>query len=295
MSTALRWYAQERAPELASEMQIGFAVDHLLRFFKTAAVSALTPQVIKRYEAQRAAKGIARGTIRRELAVLSAAIGHAVKNGRLLSAPKIALPPPGKPRTAHLDEAEIARLLEACRASPHLHLFVMLALNTAARKSALLELTWMQVQLEQDLIYLNPAEREQTSKGRAVVPISDSLRAALAEAAARRTCPYVIEYRGARILDIKKSFAQACARAGLIGVSPHTLRHTAGTLMARGGVELFLIAKVLGHSVAKTTELYAHHRPQWLRAGVEILGRATAKFLPAESPGKKNKGLPDDR
>jgi len=46
---------------------------------------------------------------------------------------------------------------------------------------------------------------------------------------------YVLHRNGKRILDIKKGFAAACGRAGLEGVTPHTLRHTAATwLMQRG-------------------------------------------------------------
>jgi integrase len=286
VSTALRWFAQERAPELASAAQIGFAVGHLLKFFKSDTVSKLTPQRTKEYEAQRK---VARGTVRRELAVLSSALNHAIKNGRLLSAPRIILPAPGKARTVHLDEAQIARLLDACRPTPHLYVWTMLALNTGARKSALLELTWTQVQFDQGLIYLNPEEREQTTKGRAIVPISAPLRLALMDAFARRSVrpanrraipwepsPYVVEYRGGRVLDIKKSFAEACARAGLDEVTPHVLRHTAGAIMAKAGIEIHVIGKVLGHSVQKTTELYAHLRPEWLRGAVEALGKATS-------------------
>lgn len=286
VATALRWFLQERAPELESAPQIGFAVTHLLKFFKARTVSTLTPQLMKDYEASRP---VARGTVRRELAVLSSSLNHAIKNGRLTSAPRIILPAPGKARTAHLDDAEITRLLAACRPIPHLYVWTMLALNTGARKSALLELTWTQVQFDQGLIYLNPEEREQTTKGRAVVPMSDPLRVTLRAAFDRRSevpknprarrwepSPYVVQYRGGRVLDIKKSFAEACERAGLAQVTPHTMRHTAASIMARAGIDLHVIAKVLGHSYGKTSELYAHLRPGHLQAAIDALGKATS-------------------
>jgi integrase len=75
----------------------------------------------------------------------------------------------------------------------------------------------------------------------------------------------------------------SCQRAGIKGVTPHTLRHTAGTLMALAGVDLFLIAKVLGHSVQKTTELYAHFQPSYLRGAVDAL----AKAMPVASVTQK--------
>lgn len=301
----MRWYAQERAPELESAAQIGFAVKHLIGFFKNRTVSAMTPQLAKEYEAARTAKGIARGTARRELAVLSAAFGHAIKNGRLTSAPRVILPAPGKSRTQHLDEAQIQRLLDACCPVPHLYLWTMLALNTGARKGALLELTWTQVQLDQGLIYLNPEDRDQTSKGRAIVPISASLRAALTAAFNRRSekpdgrgrqwkpSPYVVEYRGGRVLDIKKAFAEACRKSKLERVTPHTMRHTAASIMAKEGIDLAVIAKMLGHSYQKTTEMYAHLRPEWMREAAEALGRVTAPRLSQIFLTDSIKGLPD--
>ena len=45
--------------------------------------------------------------------------------------------------------------------------------------------------------------------------------------------------------------------------------------MALAGIDLFLIAKVLGHSVQKTTEMYAHFQPSYLRGAVDVLAKAT--------------------
>lgn len=291
--TALRLYGDERAPELKSVAQIGYAIGHLIRYFDMRTVGALTPQAVKGYEQARAAEGIARGTIRRELAVLASSITHAIRNGRLTTAPRVFLPAPGAGRTRFLDDDATAALLAACE-TPHLRLFVLLALNTGARKGALLELAWTQVQFEQGLIYLNPEGREQTSKGRAIVPMNEHLREALEEAHARRRSPFVVEYKGGRIVDIKTAFSKAVRRAGLDRVTPHTLRHTAGTIMAREGVDLHKVGKVLGHSYAKTTELYAHHQPDWLRGAVDALGKATARNIvsPRISTRPKKKGLP---
>ena len=308
IATALRWYAQERGSELASSGSVGMSVEYLINFFGAKAVVAgITPQILKRYEQERkrkvriykTAKGIKKvvsskpisaSTIRREIAVLASSLGHAIKNGRLTSAPKIVLPQSAPHRTRYLEREEIDQLLEGC-IEPHIRLFVLLAINTGSRKGAILDLRWPQVDLVNKIIYLNPEGRTQTSKRRAIVPINDTLYEALIkakeeakEAQEKRQakgnpsppCPNVITYRNAPVLGIKTGFTRSCLRAGLLNVTPHTLRHTAGTLMALAGIDLFLIAKVLGHSVQKTTELYAHHRPEYLRDAVNVLGKATS-------------------
>ncbi|MGB9154306.1 MAG: site-specific integrase [Alphaproteobacteria bacterium] len=313
IATALRWYVQERVSELANPDIFGRAVKNLIDFFGAKApVATITPQLLKQYAQRRKRKvrtyktnegikkvtdnkPISSATIRRELVVLAAALNHAVKNGRLTLTPKIILPPSGQSRTRYLDHKEIEQLLAACVA-PHIRMFVLLALNTGARRGAILDLRWPQVDMVNRIIYLNPEGRAQTSKRRAIVPINDSLYDALLKAkdSAKEqlekrqeegdhspACPHVITYRNAPVLNIKKGFKESCNRAGLTEVMPHTLRHTAGTLMALAGIDLFLIAKVLGHSVQKTTELYAHHRPEYLRDAVNVLGRATSTFQPS--------------
>jgi site-specific recombinase XerD len=46
--------------------------------------------------------------------------------------------------------------------------------------------------------------------------------------------------------------------------------------MALGGIDFYLISRVLGHSVQTTTELYAHFAPEHLRRAVSVLGEATS-------------------
>src|SRR5262249_16414891 len=53
--------------------------------------------------------------------------------------------------------------------------------------------------------------------------------------------------------------------------TPNTLRHTAGTWMAQAGVDLWKVAGWLGHSIERTTELYAHHHPNYLEEGSAAL------------------------
>lgn len=50
---------------------------------------------------------------------------------------------------------------------------------------------------------------------------------------------------------------RACARAGIARVGTHRLRHTAATLMLRGGGSLPEIAQVLRHQSTNTTAIYA--------------------------------------
>ena len=281
----IEWYLTDRAPALEGDgsKTAAYNAQALLKHLTGVRVADLTPAALKAYEDNRNAdslkarkKPISRATIRRDLSVLGAAVARAVKEGRLAGAPKIGLPsaPPGRKR--HLSEIEVGSLLAECH-DQHIKLFVALAVNTGARRGAILDLTWPQIDFVNGVIDLNPPGRAQTAKRRPVVPMSDSLGEMLREAQAAAKSPYVIAYHGMPILAVKTGLGNAAKRAGLSGVTAHVLRHTAGTLLAKAGVPLWIIGQLLGHSIVKTTELYAQFSPDFGREAVAILGKLTAK------------------
>ena len=103
------------------------------------------------------------------------------------------------------------------------------------------------------------------NKRRAKVPLHPTLRPTLLEAMEARTSAYVVEHGGARVGSIKVGFRNAAIRAGLVGVTPHVLRHTAATWMAQKGVRLELIAGYLGNSAATVERTYSHHHPDHMK------------------------------
>jgi integrase len=57
-------------------------------------------------------------------------------------------------------------------------------------------------------------------------------------------------------------FDKACANVGLTDVTPHTLRHTAGSLALASGASVVTVQKLLGHRNATTTmNVYSHQLP----------------------------------
>jgi integrase len=153
--------------------------------------------------------------------------------------------------------------------APHVRTFLVLALYTAARAAAILDLTWPQVDFAGNLIDLGAVAG---GKSRAIVPMGPTLKAELLKARELATCPFVIEHGGQQVASVKTGTRAAAVRAGLPGVTPHILRHTAASWMARKGVPMRDIAKYLGHGDSRITErTYAKHSPDWLRDAAAAL------------------------
>ncbi len=75
--------------------------------------------------------------------------------------------------------------------------------------------------------------------------------------------------------------ARLCKRAGLANVTPHTLRHTFGSVAGDLGFSELTIAALLGHSARSVTQGYVHI-DEPLRLAVEKVSTEIAQLLEAE-------------
>lgn len=225
----------------------------------------VTREECRAYVAGRRRQGRQDGTINKELRTLRAGLRWAnPQTAAIVETP--ANPPP---RDRYLTRAEYARLLAGC-ASPHVRVFVAVALATAGRAAAILELTWTRVDFDRGLIRLWDGDGGR--KGRATVPMTEAVRAVLLEAKAAALTPYVVEYAGGRVRSVKKAFERAAERAGLSDVTPHVLRHTAAVWLAEAGTPMAEIARYLGHADSRITErVYARYSPDYLRGAARAL------------------------
>jgi integrase len=276
IAETLSIYGERHAPTVADPARIGHAIAALLPFWGQSTVGQITPSACDRYAKERA---MMPATIRRELTTLRAAINYAVREGFLTRPVPVKLPEKPEGRDRWLTISEAAHLLNAARTARgdvrlYLPLFIMIALYTGARKEAVLSLKWPQIDLNRGRIDFSKGHKR-TSKGRALLPIPDRLLPFLRYAWQRRSSDIgpVIHDKGAPIKKINSSFDHACRRAGLHDVTPHTLRHTRGTWSAQAGVDLWQIAGWLGQSLATTTELYAHHHPDFMDAAKKAADR----------------------
>jgi integrase len=262
-------YREDRADRPIAENMI-WTGKAILPHFGATMAEAVTIAQCRTYTAMRRAKGIHDGSIWTELGHLRTVLKWAEKHKHITAAPHIERPMKPDPKDRFLTREEAEKLIDGAN-MPHVRLAIHLMLGTAARVGAILDLTWDQVDFERGLIDLRKRDAKRR-KGRAVVPMTDTLRAVLAEAKEAATTDHVIEWARAPVASIRNGFQAACRRAGLTGVSHHTTRHTAAVWMAEAGVPLSEIAAYLGHTnTIITQKVYAKHQPENLRKAANVL------------------------
>jgi integrase len=142
-----------------------------------------------------------------------------------------------------------------------------------ARSAALRRLTWDRCDFERELIDLREPAITQPHKGRAIVPMLRTAKAALREAQPGAISGYVIEWGGKPVGSLKRGLKRAAVLAGIKKpVSPHVLRHSAAVHMAEDDVSMEKIAQFLGHSNVNTTrKIYARFSPSYLKDAAAAL------------------------
>jgi len=168
--------------------------------------------------------------------------------------------------------------------SYHARLAVAIAaLAPKLRLRNVLDLEWA-THLDRELTTITVWAHKSVGRTEAplVIPVSAQLRTILQDARARhRWARHVVTYRGAPVASIRSGI-RAAAKAAQIpygrrlpgGVTFHTLRHTAATILARLNVSPWLQRDVLGHQDLSTTEGYTHLLVEEQRAPLEQLSAA---------------------
>ena len=192
--------------------------------------------------------------------------------------------PEATPRTRFLSHDEYRRLLAA--AGPHLRPIIETAVATGMRLEELLSLKWEHVDLERREVRLVVTKSKQPR----VIPLSDRAVAIIAAAArSAQASPYVFTNpaSGSRFKTVKRAFRTACRRAGVQDMRFHDLRHTFATRLVQSGVDLYVVKELLGHKTITMTMRYAHHYPESLRHGVDVLDGYGHKTVTVAFEGKE--------
>lgn len=259
----------------ASAARDRYAIKRIVEGFgEHTLLSSITARQIARFRDDLLDEGKKPATANRYLAILRSILNTAKREwGALAVVPAIKLLPLNNKRYRFLSQEEEARLLPVC--SPHLRDLVIFLLDTGARKSEALGLTWDDVDLDRKP---RPIVRFMDTKNNQPrsVPLTNRVEALLRGLRgdgkpARR---WVFTYDGTRWRQPHGTWKTACKNAGLSDVVMHDLRHTFASRLVMRGVPLMHVSKLLGHADIRMTMRYAHLAPESLDGAIDALDAA---------------------
>lgn len=162
---------------------------------------------------------------------------------------------------------EEGRLLR--NAVPYLEDLIRFALSTGLRIGEVFSLRWSNVDWENDLLNVFSPK---TAKIREI-PINSEARKVLEYWALGKRNEFVFYNpdTGKPFVDLKAGFALACRKAGISGVTWHTLRHTFASRLLERGADIVTVQQLLGHSTVTVTMRYTHTNLGSKRAAVAKL------------------------
>jgi integrase len=190
-----------------------------------------------------------------------------------INVPDVVLPAKAAPRERWLTREEARRLRRAAMPWPHLYRFIVIGLMTGSRSGAIRSLQWNWIDFEAGLMLRRaPGEAEDALKRTPPVRMARRLTRLLRLWKRRdgNLCRYVVHYNGKPVARFEKTWAMACERAGLDGVTPHTLRHTRATWLMLDGVDLWEAAGHLGMTPQMLQSVYGKHSADYQKRASEI-------------------------
>lgn len=274
-------YIRYRKPIVASPKTLEYVFDAPRRLLGAIRAEAFRQSDVARYIKLRSPEAsggrfkgtpVSEGTISKELRMIRAALNWGYAELILSRKPEFRIELLSSiVRDEWITKDEANRLIAA--SSPHLALFILIALSTAKRRSAILQLTWDGVSLDRPGHEGIDFCEDVGNKRRGYTPIAGNVRLiqALKEANEKAETKYVIEWRGARVLDVKTGMNAAVKRAGIRHVSSHMLKHTAITWMVQADVSFERIAKYTNTSKDVIERVYGHHSPEFVSEAIKAL------------------------
>jgi integrase len=259
--------------------ECGIVEDHL-KPFCAGQLKSIRRATIHRYISMRLEAKAACGTVTKELNVLKHLLRLAseeweyipINPARGVKAPKAS---PGRVR--YLQPNELRAVLGKC--PEWLRVVVALAVTTGMRRSEILGLRWLDVDLKHNRILL---PQTKNGEGR-IVYLNKTAELAIRSLrpTAKSTDPVFAAIEGSQV---SMHFLRICRRLGIADFRFHDLRHTAASWMRMKGADIHTVAQLLGHKDLRMAARYQHLSPAFL---ADAVGKLDEAFAEGESAGEE--------
>jgi integrase len=216
-------------------------------------------------------------------------------------------PTPGRPKPNFYDDEQTLKLLEALNSAPLKYkIFILLALETGARRGELLGLEWKDIDFEKRIIYIRRASNY--TKERGIYTSNTKTETSVRKiSVSREILALLKEYKkwqneerlkkGDKWIDTDRLFTQEnglpmhpdtpdkwfkkfLQQNNLPPITIHGLRHTNASIMIANNVDIITVAGRLGHADKSTSiRIYGHMLNKKERQAAEIIANQTTRKI----------------
>lgn len=277
----MKKFESEYFSNLASYRGCKTYLKGLMAFFGDYTLQEITPNLINQFRTKRKSVGVKPATIHRQLDIMKRAFNIAIQEWEWCEknpVTRVSLEKLNNKRDRWLTFEEEERLLQLCPA--WLEEIVLFGLNTGMRLGEILSLTWKGVDLSRKTVTVFKSKNNE----RRTIPLNEAafeLLKAKGKVRLKRT-DLVFHTKTHTAIDecnVGRAFRIALKKAGIQDFKFHDLRHTFATRVVQAGKDLYKVQMLLGHKTPSMTQRYAHHYPESLRDGVEVLDELKKKYV----------------
>ena len=258
-STYLDKYLAEISVKLKSHRTNVIRARVLRRFLGDLPIRDLTPRRVDQFMRERLGEGVSHSTCVRELAMISV-VFNTVRKRWFISCENpiasIVKPKENRSRDRILKEDERDALLRVLEAQPQIKALVLLAESTAMRRGELVAITWENVDLQKQVLFLPDSKT-----GARFVPLSSQAVKVLEAVRGTKVSGRVFNISDSYL---SHAFRDACKAAELDDFRFHDLRHTAITRYAMMGLNVLELQAISGHRTLQMLSRYTHIQPDQL-------------------------------
>jgi len=242
-------------------------------FFREKRLTDFTSADTEAYKAHRREESkLGAVSMNTELRALQRVLRWAEKQGYPVTVPPIQFLKEPRGRVRLWTPAQVDAIMQVARErSPEVLRLIVFLVNTGCRKGEALAAEWSWVDFASRLIRIPANEAWRPKNGRArEVPMSDACREILAMPRQSEQWVFPNQYGDRWALFPDAIFKEIQTEAGVSG-GAHTLRHCFASFFLQAKPDLPLLARILGHSHQRVTELYAHMMPDHLATAINVV------------------------
>jgi integrase len=201
---------------------------------------------------------LSNATVNRHKSALSVVFAFACRQYELPDNPALHIPSLTEDNSCirFLSSEERKRLFEACKGSSwdKLHLLVLMAITTGARKGELTSLCWNDIDFGRQTAFVKTSKNGEPK----VLPLTDSVIKELLIYKEDNGLLFPSRLIPNKPFCFTKPWYRALEDAQIKDFRFHDLRHSCASYLAQSGASLLEIADVLGHKQIQVTKRYTH-------------------------------------